>query len=162
MPALASAIPTDRPIILHLVGGHVLVGHGQPLEGGWLRLRSRDCERLVNLVHVVLIDASDGVSEESSPIDAALPRPKSKDTPIKLGSRAPGRAWTDPDLKALSEGFLDHVNDSDLAQRHHRTKGQIRDLKQAFECQRGNLVEDEISPAARLWVDRWRRVLRKG
>ena len=33
-------------------------------------------------------------------------------------------------------------------------------LHQAWECARGNLPEDQLSPAAQLWVDRIRKVMR--
>jgi hypothetical protein len=120
---------------------------------------SPDSERLVNLDHVVFIDLESPVAMPPEPVDSRLPRPQSKDRPMKVGSRTPGRPWNDADLKALSEGFLDGLPDRLLAERHNRIASQIRDLHQAFECQRGNVPEDQLSPAASTWVDRWRRVL---
>ena len=149
----------DGPLVLHLVNGQVLIGRTAPAGDGWIRLATQDGERLVNLAHVVMIELEESADEGPQEDDGALMRPRSKERPIKAGHRTPGRPWQDPDLKALSEGFLDGLPDKVLAERHHRVFSQIRDLRQAFECQRGNIPDDQLSPAASTWVARWRRVL---
>jgi hypothetical protein len=60
---------------------------------------------------------------------------------------------------AIAYAYLDGIEDGDLAQRFSRSRGQIKELRQAFECARGNLVEDQISPIAATWVARWRKAL---
>ncbi len=92
-------------------------------------------------------------------VEVAKPKPSSKDAPIRAGGKALGRAWLDEDLKTLADAYLDAVEDGDLALRFNRSRGQIKELRQAFECARGNLVEDQISPIAATWVARWRKAL---
>ena len=162
LPSLAAAIPADRLIALHLANGAILPGRAKLLAGGWVRLSTSDSEQLVNLAHVAAIDLNEGRTDPGPRIQDGLPKPRSKDVPFKVGSKVPARPWTDADLKALSEGFLDGVLDNELAEKHHRTRGQIRDLRQGFECNRGNLIEDQVSPAAVTWIHRWRRVLTAG
>lgn len=156
---LAEAIPRDRLIALHFANGAILPGRVEVLTHGWVRLRTRDSEQLVNLAHVAAIDLNQGQTDPGPLVQEGLPKPRSKDVPFKVGNKVPARPWTDADLKALSEGFLDGALDPELAERHHRTRGQIRDLRQGFECNRGNLIDDQISPAAATWVQRWHRVL---
>ncbi len=162
LSSLADSIPTDRLIALHLANGAILPGRVEVLADGWVCLRTSDSVQLVNLAHVAAIDLNAGRSDPGPYVQDGLPKPRSKDVPFKVGSKVPARPWSDADLKALSEGFLDGVQDVELATKHHRTRGQIRDLRQGFECNRGNLIEDQISPAAVTWVHRWRRVLTAG
>ncbi len=152
-------IPPERLVALHLIDRSILVGRVRDDVPGWLRLLTVDGERLVNLAHVISIDLNEGASDPGAQIDSGIPRPRSKDAPVKVGSKAPGRPWTDADLKDLAEGFLDGKQDADLALAFHRTRNQIRDLRQGFEVNRGNLVEEQVTPAATTWVNRWQRVL---
>ena len=69
------------------------------------------------------------------------------------------KAGREDDLRALADAFLDNISDTELAMRHHRTKSAIKEMHQGFECARGNLVEDQISPVAQTWVARWRKLL---
>jgi hypothetical protein len=78
---------------------------------------------------------------------------------MRVGAKALGRAWLDEDLKTLADAYLDGVEDGELSQRLNRARSQIRELRQAFECARGNLIEDQISPIAATWVARWRKAL---
>ena len=156
---VAEAIPTDRLIALHLANGVILPGRVHVLRDGWVRLYTSERVQLVNLAHVLTIDLNVGQTDPGPLVQEGLPKPRSKDVPFKVGSKVPARPWSDADLKALSEGFLDGLLDPELAEQHHRTRGQIRDLRQAFECNRGNLIEDQISPAATTWIHRWKRVL---
>ncbi len=156
------ALPPERLIALHLADKTVLIGRSEPVEGvgEWVRLTSNDGVRLVNLAHVTFIDLNEGKRDPGPQVDDGIPRPRSKDVPVKVGSKAPGRPWTDEDLKQLSEGFLDGALDTVLADRFNRTRTQIRDLRQGFEANRGNHdFPVEQNPAASTWVDRWRRVL---
>lgn len=147
------------PVVIHCANGQILIGRALPAAEGWLRVTTKEGERLVNLAHVVLIDIETVELERDQEVDEGLLRPRSKERPVKVGMKTPGRPWQDGDLKALSEGFLDGLSDKVLADRHHRVFSQVRDLRQAFECQRGNLPDDQLSPAASTWVARWRRVL---
>ena len=72
----------------------------------------------------------------------------------------PGRPWSDEQVRAVIDGFLDDRQDGALAEQHGRTRHQITVLRQAWECARGNLPEDRLSPAAQLWVGRIRTALR--
>ena len=152
-------IPPERLIALHLENKAILIGRAEQVADNWVRLQTPDGIKLVNLDHVLLIDLNEGLRDPGPQVDEGLGKPRSKDIPMKMGSKAPGRPWTDDDLKQLSEGFLDGALDAQLAERYHRTRGQIRDLRQGFECNRGNAVEEQISPAATTWVARWHRVL---
>jgi hypothetical protein len=51
--------------------------------------------------------------------------------------------------------------DGEIANLHGRTRHQVTVLHQAWECARGNLPEDQLSPAAQLWVDRIRKAMRR-
>lgn len=155
---LADHLTTDRLIALRLADGTPIVGRVVVAGDGWLHLRDPDGDHLINLAQVAAIRLQVQPHGEAAP-HGGLPRPSSKDQPRKLGARAPGRPWDEVELKALSEAFLDGEGDAELAERFHRTRGQITELHRGFECARGNLVEDQISPAARLWVARWQRVL---
>lgn len=153
-------LPRNHLLLLTLADGTPLPGRVIDQQDGWVTLENTDGTRLVNLAHVAVIDLNRGIPRVEV-IDEDLPKPRSAEAPRKV-SRAPGRPWTDGDLKELSEGFLDGLPDKVLAERHGRTFSQVRDLRQAFECQRGNLPDDQLSPASSTWVDRWRRVLRQG
>ncbi len=160
MHDLAALIPCDRVVGLTLVDGVILAGRAEMVSSTWLRLVSNSDERLVNVAHVVMIDLNRGrLDPGPQDVDAHLPRPTSKDTPVKVSSKVPARPWTDADLKALADAILEGGQDTQLAERFHRGRSQIRDLRQGFECNRGNLVEDQITPAAVAWIHRWRRVL---
>lgn len=155
MEPLAQLVP-GLPVTVYLANNRTHRGQVVAMAGGWLELAGGQT-RLVNLAQVVEI-LIDGAAEGDDG-GSALPRPRSKDTPVKAGSRAPGRPWADEDLQALAHGFLDGVTDSVLAERFNRTRPQVTILHQGFECARGNLTDDAIPPAARTWVDRWRKVL---
>jgi hypothetical protein len=133
----------------------VIRAHG----GGWVHLLGNAGTMLVNLSQVISVELNPVAPEVPSPIDHPRPRPVSKDVPVKVGSRAPGRPWRDEDLKGLADGFLDGRTDPELSERCHRTRSQVKELRQGFECARGMIMEDEISQVARTWIARWRRVL---
>ncbi len=142
-----------------LAQGEIFVGEVEWSGKGWLRLRTDAGQRLINLAHVAVISFDGSVlDQDGDAVDAALPKPSSKDRPVKV-SQAPGRPWHDDELKRLADAFLDGHEDAELAERHKRARPAIKQLRQGFECARGNLVEDQISPVAATWVPRWRRVL---
>ncbi len=149
-----------REIDLHLVGGVRLEGHVLMCGNGWLQLATAQGGVLVNLAQVVAI-GMEGTGSVPTPVTSVggLPKPSSKDRPRMAGGTAPGRPWRDEDLKQLADSYLDGELDADLAARYHRTRGQIKEMRQGFECARGNLVDDQIGDVARTWVERWRRVL---
>lgn len=154
MDPLAQLLP-GRAVTIYLTSNRVHRGQVGTITDGWLELVGKQT-RLVNLRQVVeiLIDAA---GDEEDP--EALPRPRSKDAPTRASAKTPARPWADEDLQAMAHGFLDGVTDSELAERFHRTRSQVTILHQGFECARGNLTDDAIPPAARTWIDRWRKVL---
>lgn len=152
MDPLAHISPLST-VTVYLADRRVHRGRITAISDGWMTLAGEH-QRLVNLNQVVEIFIQD-----DSAADGELPRPTSKDAPVKLGAKAPARPWADEDLKALAHGFLDGEADTALASRFHRTRTQISILHQGFECARGNLTDDGINPAARTWVARWRKTL---
>lgn len=158
---LDQALTPGRLIALRLADGTPMAGRVVALDGAWLHLHDLDGGHLLNLAQVAMVHLDQGGRDDGQTVaaDGALPRPRSNDQPRKVGSRAPGRPWDETELKRLSEAFLDNASDGELALRFHRTRAQITELHRGFECARGNLNEDDLSPAAVLWVERWRRVL---
>jgi hypothetical protein len=160
MPAdLGSLLPPGKRLIVQSAQGPIYRGVLRKTMRGWLLLETDSGRTLLNLDHVtaVIVDGpADGPGEES---DDGLMRPQPLERPRVLTRRAPARPWVDEDLRKLATGFLDGEDDAALATAHHRARTQVRELRQGFECARGNLVEDQISPVAQTWVARWRRVL---
>lgn len=155
---LSLLIP-GRSLSAHLTNGQVVRGTITGLRGGWVSLGGGDGGVvLVNLAHASAL-VLDTKPAPAPFVEVAKPKPASKDTPIRAGGKALGRAWLDEDLKTLADAYLDGGEDGDLAQRLNRSRGQIKELRQAFECARGNLIEDQISPIAATWVARWRKAL---
>ncbi len=154
-------------VTVRFADGGVFGGELLEVQQGWLRLiDATGTARLANLAHVSLISCGDQVLGEMARPRALghLPQPTPKDAPSGMpkASRVPGRPWQDDDLKSLSESFLDGADDQTCAQRFNRARSAIRELRQGFECARGNLVEDQISPIAMGWIGRWRKVLSGG
>lgn len=143
---------------LVLADGTAFTGELQWSKKGWAKLVGDHGTSLLQLTHVAMIKPLGTMAEEPE-ADEALPKPRSKEGVELAGPQAPGRAWHEADLRALANAFLDGDTDSELAQRHHRTRSAIKEMRQGFECARGNLVDDQISPVARTWVARWRKVL---
>jgi len=163
MHELPAPLQLGTTITVLLANGASCQGELEDASPGWLRLRGAAGIQLIQLAQVAVITTGD-VHAPAGRIapDGALPRPKSNDIAVKAGSRAPGRAWTDDDLRRLADAFLDQRSkDGELAARFNRARVQIGEMRRGFECARGNLVEDQISPIAATWVGRWRRVLTK-
>lgn len=158
MADLRMFLPVGRRVTAQLAQGPLYRGTVRRVSDGWLLLEAEQGQLLINLDHVAVVTPEALGEDEPEGVDAALPKPTSADRPVRT-SRAPGRPWKDEDLRELAEGFLDGHQDVELAPRFNRAKGQLKELRQGFECARGNLVEDQISPVARMWVERWRRVL---
>jgi hypothetical protein len=154
---LSQLIP-GRQVTAHLANGQVSRGMVTGMRGGWLSLGGENGTLLVNLAHaaVILLDAK---AAPTAFVEVTKPKPTSKDSPVRAGGKALGRAWLDEDLKALASAYLDGIDDGELSTRFNRSRGQIKELRQAFECARGNLVEEQISPVAATWVARWRKAL---
>jgi hypothetical protein len=155
LPAMAlplSVLTPGRTVHLRL-DGEVLTGAVIATANGWLRLSGADGELVVNLAQVAWIRA-DGQPADERPV------PTAKNLGAQPGSRVPGRPWPDETIRAVVEGFLNDVQDGELAERHGRTRHQITILRQAWECARGNLADDQLSPAAQLWVARIRNAMR--
>jgi hypothetical protein len=137
--------------------GAVLTGEVVSLREGWLRLHTERGEALINLEQTAWIDA-DGRPEEP-PETGLLPVPSSKEIVSRPGSRSFGRPWQDDEVRGVVDGFLDGRGDAELADETKRTRQQITVLRQAWECARGNLPEDRISPAGTAWIERLRKIL---
>jgi hypothetical protein len=162
MSDLRPFLPPGRRVTAQLVQGPLYRGSVRRVVDGWLLLETESGLVLINLSQVAVIsqeagDTGDDVEASLEGLDE-LPKPTSAERPTRT-SRAPARPWKDDDLKQLADAFLDGADDSELASRFNRTRGQVKELRQGFECARGNLVEDQISSVAATWIDRWRRVL---
>lgn len=153
-----SQLAPGRGVAVHLNNGQICRGQVSGLRGPWLHLAADSGGVLVNLTQASAI-VLDAAAAPEAVIDAPRPKPRSKEDPIRAGSRALGRAWTDAELKALADAFLDGHHDGELAERFSRSRSQITDMHQAFECARGNIVEDQLRPVATTWVARWRKAL---
>ena len=77
----------------------------------------------------------------------------------RSSSHSPGRAWQEGDLRLLADAFLDGVTDQELAKEFNRTRAAIKQMRQGFECARGNLNQDLLEEIAQSWVHRWRKLL---
>ncbi len=158
----------DDPLSELMPGRHIaaMLSNGQQcrgmitgLRGGWMSLGGSDKTILLNLSQIALITL-DAKPAPTLEIDVIKPKPTSKEAPIRAQGKALGRAWLDEDLKKLANAYLDGLEDGDIAQKISRARSQIKELRQAFECARGNLSEDQISPIAVTWVPRWHKALR--
>lgn len=143
--------------------GETIEGSITSCANGWLRLSGADGDMLVNLAQIAWVRGIGGgqaAAATEPEDDAGLPRPVSKDVVAKPGSKAPGRPWSDDAIRAVVDELLNDRPDGEIANLHGRTRHQVTVLHQAWECARGNLAEDQLSPAAQLWVDRIRKVMR--
>lgn len=163
--AAAMALPLsflvpDRVVRLR-IDGTDLTGTVLTCANGWLRLATPGGDTLVNLAQVAWI-AGEGAAPTEEDDSGELPRPKAKEMMARPGSKAPGRPWSDDAVQAVVDGFLEDRSDAELAEQHNRTRHQVTVLRQAWECARGNIADDRLSPAAQLWIERIRRVMRPG
>jgi hypothetical protein len=139
-----------------LADGTVFSGHVDNARKGWLRLTTEQGPLLINVAHVALLKPLDA---SAVGIGLGSSEPETTASRRSAGTTTAEDDWDPESLRALADGFLDGHDDSELAARLGQRKGQVKTLRQAFECARGNLVEDEIAPTAREWIDRWRSVL---
>lgn len=161
MPDLRPFLPPGRRITAQMVQGPLYRGAVRRVVDGWVLLETDEAQHmLLNLDHVAVITQEPSAEDEADleGLDHDLPKPTAADRP-RATSRAPGRAWKEADLRQLADGYLDGHDDAVLAVRFNRSRAQIKELRQGFECARGNLVEDQISAVAQTWIERWRRVL---
>jgi len=147
-----SVLTPGRTVHLRL-DGEVVSGSVIATANNWLRLSGGDGEILVNLAQVAWIRA------DGAPV-SDLPVPAPKDVVARPGSRVPGRPWSVEAIRAVVEGFLNDKPDGEIADQQGRTRHQITQIHQAWECARGNMPEDQLSPAAQPWVERIRTVMR--
>jgi hypothetical protein len=157
--ALPLSFLTPGRAVSMQVDGARITGSVIACANGWLRLAAPDGEVLINLALVSWV-RGDGAPAPTT--DDDLPRPVAKDVIARPGSKAPGRPWTDGQIQAVIDEFLNDRQDGEIAEVHGRTRNQVTVLRQAWECARGNLADDGISPAAQLWVERIRRAMRPG
>jgi hypothetical protein len=157
MPDLRPLLPPGRRVSVQLAQGPVYRGAVRRSLDGWLLIEAESGNVLLNLDHVAVISQEGSAAGDEAGADELLrPSPAERPHPV---SRAPGRAWNDADLRQLADAFLDGQEDDALATRFNRTRAQLKQMRQGFECARGNLVEEQISPVATTWVQRWQRVL---
>lgn len=156
-----SFLAPGRQVVI-ACGGATLSGTVAACANGWLRLAAADGDTLVNLAQVAwarapgAAPADDGADGDGG----ALPRPASQDVVVRPGSQVPGRPWSDEAIRGVVDEFLNDRPDGEIAGVHRRTRHQITVLRQAWECARGNLADDQLSPAAQLWVERVRKAMR--
>ena len=62
-------------------------------------------------------------------------------------------------IRRIVGGFLDDQNDTQLAQRFGIAKRSVQALRAAFECGRGNVVEDQLGALAAAWLEPLRTAL---
>jgi len=122
-------------------------------RAGWWLLETDEGTVWVQLAHVVLVG-----SEAAVPAGGRRGRGGGGST-SRSRSSAPGRPWSDDELRMLADAFLDGAVDKDLAREFGRTPAIVKQLRQGFECARGNLDEERVTEIAASWVPRWRRVL---
>lgn len=158
MSELPPGLRAGQTIQCILADGTVLRGVVESARKGWIRLADERDTLMVNADHIAVIKGLDAAAD-------ALGRGSSGDASDGKGGRAPRAAavaaeeWPEDDMRQLSDGFLDGHDDAEMAARLGRSKSQVKTLRQAFECARGNMVDDQISGAAQAWVARWRDVL---
>jgi len=163
MSDLRPFLPPGRRVTAQLVQGPLYRGSVRRVVDGWLLLETESGNVLINLEQVAVISQEQGDDDDEASLEGLddedkLPKPRSAERPARA-SKVPARPWKEDDLKHLSEAFLDGVDDAELATRFNRTRGQLKELRQGFECARGNLVDDQISETAATWVARWQRLL---
>jgi hypothetical protein len=137
---------------IQLVNGDRLRGTVLDAEGDWLLLDAAQGRVAIARQSIALLT-----------IDGALPAKRNsgsrrRESPEPT-SEAAAEILPPEQLRAVVDGFLDDRPDDDLARTFSCTRSQIRLLRQAFECARGNLVEDQLPPAARSQVDGLRAAL---
>jgi hypothetical protein len=154
-----SFLTPGRAVALHC-GGSTIEGSITACANGWLRLSGADGDMLINLGQVAWVRGIGGGPASNDTEDDELPRPSHKEVVTRPGSKVPGRPWSDDGIRAVVDEFLNDRPDGEIANTHGRTRHQVTVLHQAWECARGNLPEDQLSPAAQLWVDRIRKVMR--
>jgi len=136
-------LPPGRRVSVQLAQGPVYRGAVRRHLGWLAAARDRDREAanlLLNLDHVAVITQEPSGEEPGGHLEAlpkeTLPSRPRQSVQTRV-SRAPGRAWKDDDLRTLADAFLDGGEDVDLAGRFNRSRGQIKELRQGFECARG-------------------------
>lgn len=158
MRPMSDAPPGLRPglrLECILADGTVVAGGIDRVTKGWIRLLTDGGPVLIHLRHVAMLKPGDAaaVGLGLGPAEHDEAKPRSRGTPAATGD------WSPEQLRALADGILDGHTDAELAARLGQRRGQIATLRQAFECARGNLVDDEIPPNARAWIERLRDVL---
>jgi hypothetical protein len=154
-----SFLTPGRAVAIHC-GGNTIEGSVTICANGWLRLSGADGDMLINLAQVAWVRGIGAASDDAEPADRpGVLRPSSKDIVARSGSKVPGRPWSDDAIRAVVDEFLNDRPDGEIATIHGRTRHQVTVLHQAWECARGNLPEDQLSPAAQLWVERIQNVM---
>lgn len=148
----------DRPVEIELASGQRIAGQAREQLGAWLGVDQGGALIWVNVSQVAMVVQGGHLPAVKSRggrrrAAASTDGNEAGDTPT------PGAGeWQDQELKLLVDAMLDGADDGRLAREFDRSRSAIRQIRAAFECARGNLVEDDIGPAM-AWVPRLRRVL---
>jgi len=124
-----------------LAGGSAVEGALRGLEGDWARL-----EHARGTVWIARLQI------------ATIGPPRSG-TGAGSGTGGGATEWSESSLRRAAEGFLDGEADSAIAADLDVPRAAVGRLRKAFECARGNLVEDQIPAASAELVPRLRTVL---
>ena len=140
--------------------GVEIVGVAQQILDGFVTISTEQGEVLLAWQHIVAIAHPDCSLVPHAEAHEELPaKTRKKRAAAGSASGKKGKDWSSDELKSLVGGFLDGETDADLALRFGARRGMIASMRQAFECQRGNFVEDEIDSVAKTWVGRIQEAL---
>ncbi len=140
-------LETGTRLAALLVGGQRVEGELLRVCGRWLELADGATLRWLNGDHIVLIAAGAGALPDAAP----SPRPK-------RGAAGAGTPWQDQDLRLLADALLDGIADGELAREFGRKPAEIAVLRRALTCLRGEVMEEDLDPAAASWVPRLRGI----
>ena len=140
------------------IDGLTLTGRWVGVVDGWLHLDAFDGAVVVALASIdamgVGAPPAAVVPAETSKGAGAKQTAKKRPAAAKSEKKAPAiTPPPDPDMiRRIVGGFLDDQDDKTLAQRFGIAKREISTLRAAFECGRGNMVEDQLPALAMAWL----------
>lgn len=144
-----SVLSLHAPLALQLQDGTRLKGTLEMVDGEWLLV---DCagarvaiakQQIAVLGYEGRLPTKGAGSGKKAPASAAAPATAELDETI---------------VRQLLDGFLDGHSIETLMQISGLGKKEVKLWHQAFECARGNLVDDQIPPAARALLPQLRSV----
>ena len=149
------------------VDGLTLVGRWVGIVDGWMHVDGADGAVVVQQAAVAAMGVGTPPSNpepaRAGTNQAAGPAKKRKSRSVAEPKESKAPAITpppDPDMiRRIVSGFLDDQDDKSLAQRFGIAKREISTLRAAFECGRGNMVEDQLPALAVAWLPMLRDAL---